>query len=587
MKNGRKRPSQWMGALRTAAFLLVWMAPQNAPQNALATEPIPDKLVVLTFDDSAKSHFSVVRPILLNHGFGATFFITEGFDFKENKRDYMSWEEIAQLHFDGFEIGNHTRDHLGISDKNVDQLAEQLKAIDDRCAEFRIPKPTSFAWPGNSISVAALPGLAAHGIRFARRGGGPEHEYKHGKGFAFEPHLDHPLLLPSAGDARPDWEIEDFVHAIEQAKYGRVAILQFHGVPDTAHSWVNTPKDKFEQYMRHLAVNGYQVIALRDLQKFVDPSVTPQDPLGPIEDRKTVLTNQTSYENIRAPGNDAELRFWLTNMLVDHSFSLPEASAATGLAPTEISAAVERLGIATPTELPHDRVRVLPFPGGRHPRIGFRDGAIRPQRETKLSIFLPWEPKSYVVADVPEAIWWMQQDRRELMYLAHTHVKTTWDLKAVQLKPTEWTQTATGWSVLRTLPNGVEFGAEAEPKEREVHWKLWINNGSTETLSGLLVQNCLMLGGAPGFDQLTSDNKRIKKPFVACRDPSGTRWIITGWQSCARPWTNPPCPCMHADPQFPDCEPGHRKELRGVLSFYEGDDLDGELKRLGLWIEQH
>ena len=34
---------------------------------------------------------------------------------------------------------------------------------------------------------------------------------------------------------------------------------------------------------------------------------------------------------------------------------------------------------------------VLPYPGGRHPRIGFRDGMIRPQRETKASVFAPWK----------------------------------------------------------------------------------------------------------------------------------------------------------------------------------------------------
>src|SRR5205823_14924427 len=30
---------------------------------AFALEPIPDKLVVLTFDDSAKSHYTIARPI--------------------------------------------------------------------------------------------------------------------------------------------------------------------------------------------------------------------------------------------------------------------------------------------------------------------------------------------------------------------------------------------------------------------------------------------------------------------------------------------------------------------------------------------
>ena len=51
-----------------------------------ALESIPDRLVVLTFDDSAKSHYTVARPILLKYKFGATFFITEGFDFPTNRR---------------------------------------------------------------------------------------------------------------------------------------------------------------------------------------------------------------------------------------------------------------------------------------------------------------------------------------------------------------------------------------------------------------------------------------------------------------------------------------------------------------------
>src|SRR5205814_490184 len=78
---------------------------------ALPRDPVPDKLVVLTFDDASKSHYTVARPLLKKYGFGATFFVTEGFDFPTNKRDYMTWDEIAQLYKDGFEIGNHTLDH--------------------------------------------------------------------------------------------------------------------------------------------------------------------------------------------------------------------------------------------------------------------------------------------------------------------------------------------------------------------------------------------------------------------------------------------------------------------------------------------
>src|SRR5262249_25554734 len=106
-----------------------------------ALEPIPDRLVVLTFDDASKSHFTVARPVLLKYKFGATFFVTEGWDAATNKRDYMTWEEIAQLHKDGFEIGNHTIDHKSVTDKTVRDLPAQLRGIDSRCKEYGIPKP--------------------------------------------------------------------------------------------------------------------------------------------------------------------------------------------------------------------------------------------------------------------------------------------------------------------------------------------------------------------------------------------------------------------------------------------------------------
>jgi len=72
----------------------------------------------------------------------------------------------------------------------------------------------------------------------------------------------------------------------------------------------------------------------------------------------------------------------------------------------------------------------------------------------------------------------------------------------------------------------------------------------------------------------------LAKPFAACRDKTGKRWIITGWEECGRAWANPPCPCIHSDPKVPDCPPGETKKVRGWISFYEGTDIEAELKRL-------
>lgn len=270
-------------------------AEESGSQQTAASTPvqaeaaIPERLVVLTFDDSSKSHFTVVRPLLKAYGFGATFFITEGWDFAENKTDYMTWDEIRQLHEDGFEIGNHTRDHLGITERTVGRLPEQLQAIADRCQEHGIPAPVSFAWPGNAWTPQAFDVLKQHGIVFARRGGAPEYPYEAGRGFAYQPGQDHPLLLPSAGDARPKWALQDLERAVQQARAGRIAILQFHGVPDTAHDWVSSSRVNFEAYLRYLQLQKCRVVSLRDLRRYVDVTQWPDDATTIIRQRQAEL----------------------------------------------------------------------------------------------------------------------------------------------------------------------------------------------------------------------------------------------------------------------------------------------------------
>ena len=548
---------------------------------AVGLEPIPDKLVVLTFDDASKSHYTVARPLLLKHKFGATFFVTEGFDFPTNKKDYMTWDEITKLHADGFEIGNHTIGHMGVTEKTVRDLSAQVKAINARCKEHGIPQPVSFAYPGNAIAKEALPILKDLGIRFARRGGSPEHPYKEGRGFAYEPGLDHPLLVPSAGDARPTWTLDDLKRAVNQAKHGRIAVLQFHGVPDSAHDWVNTRPEQFEAFMKYLADEKCTVIALRDLAKYVDPNVTPTNPFGVIEDRKARLESKKESDNGRPAKSDDELKYWLDNALVRHRFTPAEAGAALGLTANEVAAAAKRLGI-NGSKKPDNFIPVLPYPGGRHPRTGFRDGAIRPQRETKASAFAPWADGGYAVIDVPEAVWFEPEPKKpELLYLAHTHIPTHWDRAKKPLEPLEWSRNKDGsLSLERTLPNTVTMISKVTPGKDGVRMEFAIKNGSDAKLTGLRVQMCVMLAGLPGFEKQTNDNKVFASPFAACKDEAGRRWIITGWEHCGRAWGNPPCPCLHADPVIEDCPPGETRSVSGWVSFFEGTDIDAELKRL-------
>ena len=225
----------------------------------LSAEPVPDRLVVLTFDDSVASHATFVAPLLKKYGFSATFFITEGFEFVTDKQHYLTWEQIKALHAAGFEIGNHTRLHAAVPRQTPEQLALDVEHIERRCAEHGIPRPTSFCYPGYQSSAAAVKLLRERGYRFARAGGAR----------AFDPAGDDPLTMPQAFDGKPESTLEQFKAAVAQAKGGKIAVMTFHGVPDIRHPWVNTDPAKFESYMAHLKEQGCRVIAVRDMAGYL------------------------------------------------------------------------------------------------------------------------------------------------------------------------------------------------------------------------------------------------------------------------------------------------------------------------------
>ena len=253
-----------------------------------------------------------------------------------------------------------------------------------------------------------------------------------------------------------------------------------------------------------------------------------------------------------------ELDYWGANMLHHHRYSVTEAARVCGLPESAIRTREAR---------PLGQAMILPYPGGRHPRIGFLEGAIDPLRGTKASVFVPWDAASYLVVDLPEAIF----SNLGLMFLAHTHIPTMWDEQNVVIENIDWERTADGGlRYARRLPNEVRFGARIRPKDGEVEMELWLTNGTDQPLSRMRAQICIMFKGAPGFRAQTNDNKILRKPVAAARSGDGDRWVLTSWERCGRVWGNPNCPCLHSDPVLPDCADGETVRVRGRLWFHQG-----------------
>lgn len=293
-------------------------------------------------------------------------------------------------------------------------------------------------------------------------------------------------------------------------------------------------------------------------------------------------TPEKKSSQTRPSSSDDELKFWLENMLRYHRFTLHEASDVTGLGKEKIESELKRLGVDLTPLKPETRKLILkPYPGGRHPRTGFLDGAVDPQRETKISVFTPWDTGSYVVVDLPEAIF----SNLGLTYLAHTHIPTIFDKSGTKLEVMEWKRDADGnLSLTRNLPNGISYSAKAVATKDEIQMELSLKNGTRQKLTGLKVQQCAMLKGAKGFDTQTNDNKKFKSPYAVVGNAAGDQWIVHAWSRPVRVWGNAPCPCLHSDPQFPDLEPGQEAKLVGRLWFYQGTDIDkfiNEIKASG------
>lgn len=234
-------------------------APADDP-TGIIKKPIPERLVVVTFDDGCASHATIAAPILKKHGFGGTFYVSDAYLFRERKDWYMTWRQIRTMSEQGFEIGNHTRGHGMLSLTDVGGLQAYVWTLEDEMIANRIPRSTTFCWPFYIVNPKFYSLLGSWGYTFARGG----------YGRVYRPAVDNPFDVPSFAVGGVGMTMEGFISAVQQATAGRVVVLTFHGVPDMEHPPVGTDPDLFEDMVEYLKENKYRVIAMRDLAEYVD-----------------------------------------------------------------------------------------------------------------------------------------------------------------------------------------------------------------------------------------------------------------------------------------------------------------------------
>ena len=142
----------------------------------LANPELPDKPVIITFDDGYESIYKYALPILKNYGFKAVIYVLsdyigmintwEAFKIQRHSR-HLNVEQIQKLVVSGFEIGSHGKSHKYLPVLNNDQLLDELAESKTKISNITGGEIISFCYPYGVSNRQIEENIKKRGYHFA------------------------------------------------------------------------------------------------------------------------------------------------------------------------------------------------------------------------------------------------------------------------------------------------------------------------------------------------------------------------------------------------------------------------------------
>lgn len=127
---------------------------------------LPNKPIILTFDDSWRGQYEYVLPLLKKYGFHGTFFISSGFVERD---EFLSWEDIKEMTNEGMEIGGHGKAHLDLTEISDEKLLRQEIVEDKNEIEKQLGKKIyHFAYSFGNYNENVISAVKSAGYLSAR-----------------------------------------------------------------------------------------------------------------------------------------------------------------------------------------------------------------------------------------------------------------------------------------------------------------------------------------------------------------------------------------------------------------------------------
>jgi peptidoglycan/xylan/chitin deacetylase (PgdA/CDA1 family)/glycosyltransferase involved in cell wall biosynthesis len=139
--------------------------------------PLPQKPILLTFDDGYEDNYTVAFPLLQRYGFPAVVFLVADFSRRTNFWDpdepsapLLAADQIREMDRAGIEFGSHTVSHPHLTRIGRRQVQEELRRS-KACVEELIGRPVySLCYPYGDLNGSVKEDLFATGYEFGVAG---------------------------------------------------------------------------------------------------------------------------------------------------------------------------------------------------------------------------------------------------------------------------------------------------------------------------------------------------------------------------------------------------------------------------------
>lgn len=157
---------------------------RGATLSAALTDPPAERTLAVTFDDACRSVLELAAPIMARLGLPGTVYVPTDYAAGERPMGWegfgnwlgtphepelrcLSWEQLATLVGDGWEVGSHTRSHRRLSQLDEAAIAAELSESKGAIEERLGRRCESLAYPYSDYDARAVRAAWEAGYRSA------------------------------------------------------------------------------------------------------------------------------------------------------------------------------------------------------------------------------------------------------------------------------------------------------------------------------------------------------------------------------------------------------------------------------------